>query len=76
MNEKISNKDKKEKMPEELPSWLKEAHLSRMPEELKQRMAALPPNVQATVFAAVQEYSSIVEKETYLLVLRIMSAKD
>ena len=60
MNEKSSNKDKKEKMPE----------------ELKQRMAVLPRNVQETVFVAVQEYSSIIEKETYLLVLRIMKAKD
>jgi hypothetical protein len=63
-------------MPEELPGWLKEAHLSRMPEELKQRIATLPFDVQNKIFAAVQEYSSIIEKETYLLVLRLMAAKD
>jgi hypothetical protein len=62
-------------MPEELPKWLKEAHLSRMPDELKRRLAGLPPDAQNKVFAAVQEYSSIVEKETYLLVLRLMAAK-
>jgi hypothetical protein len=63
-------------MPDELPRWLREAHLSRMPGELKQRITALPPDAQKRVFAAVQEYSSIIEKETYLLVLRLMTAKD
>jgi hypothetical protein len=47
-----------------------------MPEELKQRIAALPSDVQGKIFVAVQEYSSIIEKETYLLVLRLMAAKD
>jgi hypothetical protein len=63
-------------MPEELPAWLKEAHISRMPEELKQRIAGLPSDTQDKILVAVQEYSSIIEKETYLLVLRLMAAKD
>jgi hypothetical protein len=63
-------------MPEELPAWLKDAHIGRMPEELKKTIAALPSDVQNKVLVAVQEYSSIIEKETYLLVLRLMTAKD
>jgi hypothetical protein len=61
-------------MPEDVPKWLKEAHLNRMPEELKRRITALPSDVQETVFAAVQDYSNVMEKETYLLVSRIMKA--
>jgi len=61
-------------MPEGLRKELQEAHLTRMPEELRERLDTVPPDVRAAILRVVEEYHHRIEEDTYRLVLELVKA--
>jgi hypothetical protein len=53
---------------------LQQAHLKRMPEELREKLGTVPPDVRLAIFTAVEEYHHRMEEGTYRLVLELVKA--
>jgi mRNA-degrading endonuclease RelE of RelBE toxin-antitoxin system len=61
-------------MSERLRKELQEAHLRRMPEELREKLDTVPPDVRAAILGVVEEYHHRIEEDTYRLVLELVKA--
>jgi hypothetical protein len=59
-------------MSEGLRKELQQAHLKRMPEELREKLGTVPPDVRLAILAVVEEYHHRMEEETYRLVLELV----
>jgi hypothetical protein len=59
-------------MSEGLRNQVQQAHLKRMPEELREKLSTVPPDVRVAILAVVEEYHHRMEEQTYRLVLQLV----